>query len=127
MKSSFLPTLILDANPVSGQLLAEQLGHAGFAADVANTWSSAMEAARGKHYGTMIFIGDPRDPETLSCVMDLRSESPRTWLIFVALVKPEDSRELTWRYGVDALLGMPCSVQDLASRLSAFSLRSRPP
>lgn len=127
MKSPVQPTLILDANPASGQLLAEQLGRAGFASDVASTHAAAMSAVHGKHYGAMIIIADPGDTETLACLADLRSGAPRTWVIFVALARPDSTRELTWRHGVDALLTMPYSIQDLTSRLSAFALQSRPP
>ncbi len=127
MKIKVLPTLILDANPASAQLLAEQLGHAGFTSEVASTYPAATVAVRGKHYGTMILIEDPGDPENLSSIRDLRSQSPLTWLIYVSLAAPKSPRELTWRCGVDALLTMPYSVQDLAARLSAFALRSRKP
>jgi len=126
MNASVQPTLILDASTANGQQLAEQLGHAGFASDAASTSLAAKAAARDKHYGAMIVIGDLRDSGTLSCISDLRTQAPGAWLIVVALAPPGSARELTWPHGVDALLTLPYSVQNLASRLSAFAQRSRP-
>jgi DNA-binding response OmpR family regulator len=75
----------------------------------------------------MVFVGDLSDPQDLKCITELRNRVPRTWLIMISATTLHDTRELFLRYGVDALLVTPFSVQDLVSRLLAFSMRSRPP
>jgi hypothetical protein len=40
--------------------------------------------------------------------------------------EPHETRALFLRYGVDALIVTPFSMEDLISRLTAFSCRSRP-
>jgi DNA-binding response OmpR family regulator len=122
----FAPTLVIDANGAAGEQLAEQLKHAGFAADTVDSCGAALSAARSKHYGSMIFVGDLSQPNDLQCIAGLRWQAPRTWIIMVSSTELQDTRELFQRYGVDALLGTPFSMKDLVSRLMAFSRRSRP-
>jgi DNA-binding response OmpR family regulator len=125
--ASYMPILVVDANSLAAGQLAEQLEHCGFAAHTAITCPAALAALRARYYGAIVFVGDPGNPQDLLCIPALRRRAPRTWLIMVTSSTPGDPRELVLRYGVDSLLIAPLSIQDLVSRLSAFSLRSRPP
>jgi DNA-binding response OmpR family regulator len=48
------------------------------------------------------------------------------WIIVLSDLQPENALVLAHRPGVDAVLSAPFSMQDLTSRLAAFSLRARP-
>jgi DNA-binding response OmpR family regulator len=125
--ASHVPILVVDANSLGAGQLAGKLEHCGFAAHTAITCPAALAALRARYYGAIVFAGDPGNPADLLCIAALRRRVPRTWLVMVSSSMPHDSRELVLRYGVDVLLVAPFSIEDLASRLSAFSLRSRPP
>ena len=123
---NFAPTLVIDANGAAGKQLAEQLKHAGFAADTVDSCGAALTAARSKHYGSMIFVGDLSQPNDLQCIAGLRWQAPRTWIIMISSTELHDTRELFLHYGIDALIGTAFSMKDLVTRLMAFSQRSRP-
>jgi DNA-binding response OmpR family regulator len=57
---------------------------------------------------------------------ELRRAAPRVWIIVLSDLQLENALALAHRHGVDAVLSMPFSMQDLTSRLAAFSLRARP-
>jgi DNA-binding response OmpR family regulator len=122
----FAPTLVIDANSAAAEQLAKQLEHAGFVADTVDSCRGALTAARARHYGSMIFVGDLSLPN-FECIAGLRRQVPRTWIIMICSPELPDTRELFLRYGVDALIVTPFSMEDLVSRLLAFSRRSRPP
>jgi len=122
----FAPTLVIDANSAAAEQLANQLKHSGFTADTAVSCSAALTAVRARHYGSMIFVGDLSQPN-FECIAGLRKQVPRTWIIMICSPELPDTRELFLRYGVDALIVTPFSMEDLVSRLTAFSQRSRPP
>lgn len=124
---NYVSTLVINVNAASAQQLVEQLRHSGFAADFATSCPAALRALRAQYYGSMVFVGDLSDPRDLTCIAELRRRVPRTWLIMISATTLPDTRELFLRYGVDALLISPFSMQDLESRLLAFSMRSRPP
>ena len=125
--ASFLPTLIIDPHGAAAQQLAEQLTHTGFAAHSADTCVQALAAMRVHPYRSMIFLGDLSDLEDVRCIAELRKRAPRTWIILISSTALHDARELHLRYGVDAQIVTPFSMEDLVSRLMAFSRHSRPP
>jgi DNA-binding response OmpR family regulator len=124
---NYVPTLVIHANAAAARNLADQLEHCGFTADTAASGPPAISAVRARYYGSIVFVGDASHSPDLQCIAELRRRVPRTWIIAISSTAPRDTRELFLRYGVDALIATPFSVQDLASRLFAFSLRSRPP
>jgi DNA-binding response OmpR family regulator len=124
---NYVSTLVIDVNASAAEQLADQLEHSGFAADTAADWAAAVRALRAQYYGSMVFVGDVSASQDLKCIADLRRQVPRTWLITISVTKLHDTRELFSRYGVDALLVTPFSMEDLSGRLLAFSMRSRPP
>jgi DNA-binding response OmpR family regulator len=67
---NFAPTLVIDGNGGAGKQLAEQLKHAGFAADTVDSCGAALTAARSGHYGSMIFVGDLSQRTTYSVLLD---------------------------------------------------------
>jgi DNA-binding response OmpR family regulator len=123
---NYVSTLVIDVNASAAEQLADQLNHSGFAADTATSCAAALRALRARYYGSMVFVGDVSDPQDLKCIADLRRQVPRTWMIMISATKLHDRRELFLRYGVDALLVTPFSMEDLSGRLLAFSMRSRP-
>ncbi|MGO9801882.1 MAG: response regulator [Steroidobacteraceae bacterium] len=125
--ANFLPTLIIDAHGAAAKQLAEQLTHSGFTATSADTYAAALVAMHAQHYRSMIFLGDLSDVEDVRCIAELRQRAPRTWIIMISSTELHDARELYLRFGVDALIFTPFSMEDLVSRLMAFSRHSRPP
>jgi DNA-binding response OmpR family regulator len=123
---SYLPTLVLDANAATASLLAAQLSHHGFRADIATSCSAAHAALRRQHYASVVAVADLSRSTDLQCLAELRTRSPRTWIIVIGSDPPHDAERLIWRHGADALLLAPFSVEHVISRLRAFSLRSRP-
>ena len=123
---SFAPTLVLDSNSAAAEQLAKQLEHAGFSADTVDSCQGALTAVRARHYGSMIFVGELSRPN-FECIAGLRRQAPRTWILMICSPELPDTQELFLRYCVDALIVTPFSMQDLVSRLMAFSRGSRPP
>jgi DNA-binding response OmpR family regulator len=124
---NYVPTLIVDTNGATAAQLARRLKRDGFGADSAASCPAALAALRARLYGSIVFVGDVSHPPDLRCIAELRLRVPRTWIIVISSIAPRDGPELFLRYGVDALHVTPFSIQDLESRLFAFSLRSRPP
>ena len=124
---NYVSTLIIDANGAAAEELADQLKQCGFAADSATSCPAALRALRARYYGSMVFVGDLSRSQDLKCIAALRRKVPRTWMIMISATTPHDTRDLFLRYGFDALLATPFSMQDLEGRLLAFSMRSRPP
>lgn len=81
---NFLPTLIIDAHGAAAKQPAQQLTHSGFTADSVVTCTDALAAVLVRHYRSMIFLGDLRDPEDAQCVVELHKRAPRTWIIMIS-------------------------------------------
>ena len=122
---SYPPTLVVDANGKAATQLADQLSRSGFSADVATDWSTAHAAARARHYGSLVMVADPSLPIDLECLARLRGTSPRTWIIVVSAATQPKVQQEVLHCGADSLLTAPFSMQELTSRLLAFSRRSR--
>jgi DNA-binding response OmpR family regulator len=116
-------TLLLDPNTGQGGQLIEQLNRAGFRTDFAVSWSAARAALCANYYHSCIVRADvDRDLERLE---ELRRAAPRVWIIVLSHV-PSDKAPTLAQQHIDAALSAPFSMQDLTSRLAAFSLRARP-
>ncbi len=124
---NFLPTLVIDPHGAAAQQLAEQLTHSGFTGHSADTCAQALAAMRVRHYRSIIFLGDVSDLEDVRCMAELRKRAPRTWIIMISSAGVRDARDLYMQYGLDAQIVTPFSMEDLLSRLMAFSRHSRPP
>ena len=124
---SYLPMLVIDRNGAAATQLADRLRHSGFVADIAISCRAAQAAAHARYYGSMIFVGDLTLPADQACLGELRKASTRTWIIVISSTVPPEAQKGIVRGDADALLIAPFSMQDLISRLSAFSRRSRPP
>jgi DNA-binding response OmpR family regulator len=123
---SYLPTLVLDSNGPAAKLLADQLSHHGFTADVATSCSAAQAAFRSRYYGSAVIVADLSLLTDLQCISNLRTQSPRTWIIVISSDAPPDAQERILRHGADAVLTCPFSMRELIARLLTCSLRSRP-
>src|SRR5882757_950353 len=119
-------TLLLDANNEHGGQLVEQLNHAGFKTDFAVSWSAAHAALRANYYHACIVVADLGQSADREHLDDLRCAAPGVWIIVLSDAQRENALALAHRQGVDAVLSAPFSMQDLTSRLAAFSLRARP-
>lgn len=124
---NFAPTLVIDIHGASAQQLAKQLTHGGFTADSADTCPEALAALDVQRYWSTIFLGDLSDPEDAQCIGELRQRARRTWILMISSSELRDRRALYLGYGVDAQIVTPFSMEDLVSRLMAFSRHSRPP
>jgi DNA-binding response OmpR family regulator len=119
-------TLLVDANNELGGRLVEQLNHAGFKTDFAVSWGAAHAALRANSYQSCIVVADLDQSADLKQLDELRRAALRVWIIVLSDLQLENALVLTHRQGVDAVLSAPFSMQDLTSRLAAFSLRARP-
>jgi DNA-binding response OmpR family regulator len=131
MQSRPLPThdsrtLLVDPNLVQGGQLVEQLNRAGFRTDFAVSWSAARAALAADYYDSCIVVADLDQPADLNQLDELRRAALRVWIIVLSDLQPEKALLLAHRRGVDAVLSAPFSMEDLTSRLAAFSLRARP-
>src|SRR5882762_10087122 len=117
-------TLLLDANNEHGGQLVEQLNRAGFKTDFAVSWSAARTALGANYYHSCIVVADLEQSVDLEQIDELRRSALRVWIIVLSDLQLEYALALAHRQGVDAVLSAPFSVQDLTSRLAAFSLRA---
>jgi DNA-binding response OmpR family regulator len=119
-------TLLVDANNEHGGQLVGQLNHAGFKTDFAVSWGAAHAALRANAYQSCIVVADLDQPSDLEQLDQLRRAALSVWIIVLSDLPPDNALVLAHRQGVDAVLPAPFSMQDLTSRLAAFSLRSKP-
>jgi DNA-binding response OmpR family regulator len=119
-------TLLVDARNERGGQLVEQLNHAGFKTDFAVSWSAAHAALGANYYHSCIVVADLDQSADLEQLDELRRAALRVWIIVLSELPPENALVLAHRQGADAVLSAPYSVQDLTSRLAAFSVRARP-
>jgi DNA-binding response OmpR family regulator len=119
-------TLLVDTLVVHGKQLSEQLNRAGFRTDLAVSWRAAGAALAENYYHSCIVVADLDQPADLEHLDTLRRAALRVWIIVLSDLQPESALMLAHRQGVDAVLSTPFSVEDLTSRLAAFSLRARP-
>lgn len=124
--ASYLPVLIFDTNGAAAQQLAEQLRYSGFQTEIATSYPAAQTAIRATHYGSLVVMADLTMTADLDCLAALRKKAPRTWIIAISSTAPPQAERVIFRRGIDSLLVAPFSVQELTSRLLAFSHRSRP-
>jgi len=124
--ANFPPTLVIDIHGASAQQLAEQLTHAGFTANSADTCPEALAAVAARHYRSIILLGDLTDPDDVQCIAELRRRASGTWILMISSTELRDRRALYLGHGVDAQIVTPFSMEDLVSRLMAFSRHSRP-
>jgi DNA-binding response OmpR family regulator len=119
-------TLLVDANLEQGRQLVEQLSRAGFRTDFAVSWSAARAALGANYYHSCIVVADLDQSADLEQLDELRRAALRVWIIILGDLPPDNALLLAHRQGVDAVLTASFSMQDLTSRLAAFSLRARP-
>jgi DNA-binding response OmpR family regulator len=124
---SFLRTLVVEARPEHGHCLAEQLNRAGFKTDLAASWVAARALLRSDSpYHSCVVFADLEQPVHLDQLGKLRRQTPSVWLIVLSHLPMDRALPLARAQGVDAVLAEPFSLQDLVSRLTALSIRSRP-
>lgn len=120
------PTLIVDRNAVTAKQLAEQLSHRGFEADFVLDYFAAESAVRTKYYRSIIIVIESDEGSSWGHLSALRKHARGSWIIVATPSHDSDTHDKLFRLGGDSLLATPLSVEDLTTRLSAFSLRSRP-
>lgn len=119
-------TLLVDAGISHGVQLIEQLNRAGFKTDFAVSWDVAHAALRANYYNSCIVVVDLDQLADWQQLHELRRTAPSVWMIVLSDHASEREQKLAHLQGLDAILSAPFSMDDLTSRLAAFSLRSRP-
>jgi CheY-like chemotaxis protein len=119
-------TLWVDPSIGHDRDLVEQLSCAGFKTDFADSWEAAREAVTRNYYQSCVAIANLDQPSERQQLSRLRRAALRVWMIALTDLQPPGALILAHRLGIDAVLSTPFSTQDLASRLTAFSVRSRP-
>jgi len=119
-------TLLLDADIEHGGWLVEQLNVAGFKTDFAVSWGAAHAALRANYYHSCIVVAELDKLTDCGRLDELRRAAPRVWMMVLSDHASGRAQSLIRHHGLDALLSEPVSMQDLTSRLIAFSLRARP-
>jgi DNA-binding response OmpR family regulator len=119
-------TLLVDTRTEQGGQLVEQLNRAGFRTDLTVSWSAAGAALGANYYHSCIVVVDLGEDADLGRLDELRRAAPRVWIVVLSDVQPAKALPLMHRQDFDAVLSMPYSMQDLTSRLAAFSVRARP-
>jgi DNA-binding response OmpR family regulator len=119
-------TLLVDADTAHGGQLVEQLIQAGFKTDLALSWGAAHAALRANYYHSCIMVAALDQLTDRERLDELRRAAPRVWMIVLSDYASEEAQRLARQHGIDALLSAPYSMQDLTSRLAAFSVRARP-
>lgn len=117
---------MVDAGSAHGGQLVEQLNHAGFETDFAVSWDAAHAALKANYYNSCILVANLYQLADGDRLDRLRRIAPSVWMIVLTDHASERAQTLARRHGLDALLSAPFSMDDLTSRLAAFSLRARP-
>jgi DNA-binding response OmpR family regulator len=126
-RATHLPILVVDADVAAAHQLATQVRHYGFESHAAISCSAAQAALRARRYGSVVAVLNPAQGIDLESLVTLRRKAPRTWLIAVSSSTSVLADSVLFRSGIDSHLIAPFSMEDLISRILAFSQRSRPP
>ena len=121
--------LLVESGCANGEVLARQLARAGIQVDFVTTAEDAQGALRTIYYDSCVVTAGFADPDSLEVIAGLRRCASHVWMIVLCSGDGSiDERTITRAriLGADAIVPAPYSVHDLASRLVAFSLRSRP-
>lgn len=121
-----LPTAIFDPDLERGEWLATQLEEERFAVEIANSADNLLAGVRKTYFRTLVVVADLGDSDCLRFLDTLRRATPRSWLILANTIVGEPKLELVHQHGIDALLGAPIDPDELARRIAAFRLHSRP-
>lgn len=119
-------TLLVDLKGTQGEELAKQLRAAGFQTDLVTGAEDAEASLRAVYYHSCILLADLDHEQELELIARLRRAATRVWILLLCGPADERERLRALRRGADAVLPAPYLMVDLASRLAAFSLRSRP-
>lgn len=125
--SNYSTILVVDINSAAANQLAAQLRHSGFLVDVAVSAQAAHLEVRAKHYDTLVTVVDLNQSGDVYLLKDLRKSSQRSWIIVISSAPCTHALQIVFRCGADSLLSAPFSIEELTFRLSALSIRSRPP
>jgi DNA-binding response OmpR family regulator len=118
--------LLLDPEMDGATKLAAQLELIGFPTRPESTGAGALAAITEAYFATLIVISDLDDKDCLDWLDDLRRAAPRVWMIVISPRCDTKTCNLIYRYGGDACLTAPASIEDLTKRLTAFQARARP-
>lgn len=121
-----LPTLLVDPDELAAGLLAAALSDAGFPTLFAANASAAFSLLDAQAFMAAIVAADLAAASCRDFIAALRRSFPQVWLIVLDRHPVPDALETVRRLGGDAWLSMPVALGDLAHRLAAFSMRSRP-
>lgn len=124
--TNLFPVLLLEPIPENAARIAAQLEAAGFSTRIEDNADLALQALRKSFFFALIVAADLTHEESLARLQTLRRMARRSWMIVAAPQCDIQTCDLIHRYGGDACVTSPISVDDLIDRLDAFQLRERP-
>ena len=124
--TNLLATAVFDPDVASVARLAAQLEFAGFAVEASADPDDFLLVVRKGTFRTLVAVGDLADGNSLHFLRRLRRMAPTSWLIVASPKLDEVARKTVRRYGFDVLLAAPIEADELASRLVALQVHSRP-
>jgi DNA-binding response OmpR family regulator len=119
-------TLVIDTNAHAARQLAAQLAHAGFPSRAAATRLAAVDVATAQYFRSIVVAVELDDAESRNFLRTISRVAPRSWLVVISSIDDPAASNLAQKCGGDALITVPFAVEDLATRLAAFSSRERP-
>jgi DNA-binding response OmpR family regulator len=120
------PVLLLEPDTATAVALASELEAAGFDVRICGSARSALRAVESTFFFALIVDADLTSKDCLVTLEELRSRASRSWMIVAAPDCEAGACNLIHRYGGDACVAFPISLDDLVHRLDVFHLRTRP-
>lgn len=115
--------LIADDDIELGRMLAEYLGHEGFAVELAHDGESALMRARANHYDVIVLDVMMPKLNGFDVLRQLRTESTTPVLMLTARGDDVDSI-VGLELGADDYLAKPCNPRVLVARIRAVLRRA---
>jgi DNA-binding response OmpR family regulator len=117
---------VFDPDPENARTIAQRLVGQGISVRVGQSTEDALQAARQTYFRVLFVAADLNSEACLRFLDELRSVTPRSWLIVSNAGVDRALRSVVYRHGGDALMKKPVDVCDLVKRISEFQAKSRP-
>ena len=118
--------LLFDPDMARAGELAARLYEYHVCVVVALSAEDALHCAQQTHFDVVVVSGDAGNNDCLRFLASLRRTSPHTWLIAADARIDQTTEVILHRQGVDAVVGTPIDVSELARRIALLQVQSRP-